>query len=51
MERFEPGDLLVIIGSDGSGVTFCRHDEYTELSERDQFTPNEREFKQRIETV
>jgi hypothetical protein len=51
MESFDPGDLLVALSTDGCYMTFCRHDDSTELNERDSFIAEEPEFGRRTETV
>lgn len=50
MESFKPGDLLIVLNSEDSYTTFCRHDESTELDSRDQFRVLDSEFELRTES-
>lgn len=45
IERLAPGDLVVALGSEDSYTTFCRHDDFTEISKRDQFVIHDWEFE------
>ncbi len=49
MERFTPGDLLIVLGEENSYITFSRYDESATLDERDQFTIAAPEFEQSTE--
>jgi hypothetical protein len=49
MEKFIPGDLLIVLGEENSYINFCRYDESTVLDERDQFTIAAPEFEQSTE--
>ena len=45
IEIFHPGDLLIVINSDGSYTTFCRHDEAVDLLTCAQYLITDAEFE------
>lgn len=51
IEAFDPGDLLVVLSSDGSYTIFCHHDDASELDARDQFIAEDQEFQQCVEAL
>jgi hypothetical protein len=46
VENFAPGDLVVILTTEDSYTTFCRHNSSIELSAREQFVIQDWEFNE-----
>jgi hypothetical protein len=51
VESFEPGDLLVMLDSDGSYTTFSRYDQSIELGQQETFVVDDNLFQLSIETL
>jgi hypothetical protein len=49
LERFELGDLLVILSSEEGLTTFCRESEASDLEDRSPFIVGNRKFRRSTE--
>ena len=51
LERFELGDLLVILSSEEGLTTFCRESKRADLEGRSRFIIGNREFRRSTEQI
>jgi hypothetical protein len=51
MERFELGEFLVALTREDADITFCRHDETTDLDDRSRFIVTAEKFDQLTEAL